>query len=203
MRTSGILTIGGAFVAILGGAFALLMMKAFVVDKGQGFVDLSGLIVGGAVCALGVVLMAAGRKRARTESENDERNFSEMAMALARKNGGQVQVEQVAKASGLPREEATARMRQLTGRGFFDMDFDQNGQMVWKLSPDAGRAQLAEIAGRGGGESSAPPLSWSWRLPANLKSAASVWKTPTAAQGRSAGRSTSAWTSRGPRSASR
>ena len=150
MRTSGILTIGGAFVAILGGAFALLMMKAFVVDKGQGFVDLSGLIVGGAVCALGVVLMAAGRKRARTESENDERNFSEMAMALARKNGGQVQVEQVAKASGLPREEATARMRQLTGRGFFDMDFDQNGQMVWKLSPDAGRAQLAEIAGRGG-----------------------------------------------------
>lgn len=150
MRTSGILTIGGAFVAILGGAFALLMMKAFLVDKGQGFVDLSGLVVGGAVCALGVVLMAAGRKRARTESENDERSFSEMALALARKNGGQVQVEQVAKASGLPREEATARMRQLTGRGLFDMDFDQNGQMVWKLSPDAGRAQLAEIAGRGG-----------------------------------------------------
>lgn len=150
MRTSGILTIGGAFVAILGGAFALLMMKAFLVDKGQGFVDLSGLVVGGAVCALGLVLVAAGRKRARVETENDQRNFSEMAMALARKNGGQVQVEQVAKASGLGREEATARMRQLTGRGLFDMDFDQNGQMVWKLSPDAGRAQLAEIAGRGG-----------------------------------------------------
>jgi hypothetical protein len=73
-----------------------------------------------------------------------------MAMALARKNGGQVQVDQVAKASGLPREEATARMRQLTGRGLFDMNFDENGQMFWKLSPDAGRAQLAEMAGRGG-----------------------------------------------------
>ena len=150
MRTSNILTIGGAFVAILGGAFALLMMKAFLVDKGQGFVDLSGLIVGGAVCALGVVLMAAGRKRARTESENDERNFSEMAMALARKNGGQVQVDAVCKASGLSREEATGRMRELTGRGLFDLDFDPDGQMVWKLSPDAGRAQLAEMAGRGG-----------------------------------------------------
>ena len=149
MRTSGILTIGGAFVAILGGAFALLMMKAFFVDKGQGFVDLSGLVVGGAVCALGVVLVAAGRKRARFESENDQRNFSEMALALARKNGGQVQMEQVAKASGLPREEATARMRQLAGRGLFDMNFDENGQMVWKMSPDAGRAQLAEIASRG------------------------------------------------------
>jgi hypothetical protein len=150
MRTSGILTIGGAFVAILGGVFAAFMMSAFFKDQGQGFVDLSGLVVGGAVCALGVVLVAAGRKRARFESENDERNFSEAALALARKNGGQVQVDQVAKATGMPRDEATARMRQLTGRGLFDMNFDENGQMVWKLSADAGRAQLAEMAGRGG-----------------------------------------------------
>ena len=150
MRTSGILSIGGAFVAILGGAFALLMMKAFLVDKGQGFVDLSGLVVGGIVCAVGLVLVAAGRKRARIETENDQRTFSEMAMALARKNGGRVQVDQVAKASGLPRDEATARMRQLTGRGLFDLEFDDNGQMVWKLSPDAGRAQLAEMGSRSG-----------------------------------------------------
>jgi hypothetical protein len=150
MRTSGILTLGGAFVAILGGAFALLMLKAFVVDKGQGFVDLSGLVVGAVVAAIGLALVAAGRKRARIESENDERNFSETALALARKNGGQVQVDAVSKATGLSRDEATARMRSLTGRGLFDMDFDANGQMVFKLSPDAGRAQLAEMAGRGG-----------------------------------------------------
>jgi hypothetical protein len=150
MRTSNILTIGGAFVAILGGAFALLMMKAFLVDKGQGFVDLSGLVAGGAVLAIGLALVAVGRKRARVEAENDERNFSEMALALAKKNGGQLQVEAVCKASGLSREEATSRMRELTGRGMFDLDFDANGQMVWKLSPEAGRAQLAELAGRGG-----------------------------------------------------
>ena len=150
MRTSNILTIGGAFVAILGGAFSLLMMKAFVGDKGQGFVDLSGLVVGGVVLAVGLALIAAGRKRARVETENDERNFSDMAMALAKKNGGQVMVEAVCKASGLTKDEATAKMRELTGRGMFDLDFDANGQMVWKLSPDAGRAQLAEMAGRGG-----------------------------------------------------
>jgi hypothetical protein len=150
MRTSNILTIGGAFVAILGGAFALLMMKAFLVDKGQGFVDLSGLVAGGAVLAIGLALVAVGRKRAGVEAENDERNFSEMALALAKKNGGQLQVEAVCKASGLSREEATSRMRELTGRGMFDLDFDANGQMVWKLSPEAGRAQLAELAGRGG-----------------------------------------------------
>ena len=150
MRTSNILTIGGAFVAILGGAFGLLMMKAFLVDKGQGFVDLSGLVVGGIVLAVGLGLVMAGRKRARVETENDERNFSDMAMALARKNGGQVMVDAVCKASGLGKDEATAKMRELTGRGMFDLDFDANGQMVWKLSPDAGRAQLAEMAGRGG-----------------------------------------------------
>ncbi len=126
------------------------MMKAFLVDKGQGFVDLSGLIVGGIVLAVGLGLVMAGRKRARIETENDERNFSDMAMGLARKNGGQVMVEAVCKASGLTKDEATARMRELTGRGMFDLDFDANGQMVWKLSPDAGRAQLAEMAGRGG-----------------------------------------------------
>jgi hypothetical protein len=148
MRTSNILSIGGAFVAILGGAFALLMTKAFLFDKGQGFVDLSGLIVGGVVCAVGLGLVAMGRKRARVEAENDERNFAEMAIALARKNGGQVGIDPVCKASGLSKDEATARMRQLTGRGVFDLDFDGSGQMLWKLSPDAGRAQLAEMTGR-------------------------------------------------------
>lgn len=150
MRTSNILTIGGAFVAILGGIFSLIMMSAFFKDQGQGFVDLSGLIVGGIVFAVGVAIVIAGRKRTHFEQENDERNFSEMALLLAKKNGGQVQVDAVCKASGLSKDEATAKMRELTGRGVFDLDFDQNGQMVWKLSPDAGRAQLAEMAGRGG-----------------------------------------------------
>jgi hypothetical protein len=150
MRTSGILTLGGGFVAILGSAFALLMLRAFFVDKGQGFVDLSGLVVGGIVAATGFALVAYGRKRARMELENDQRNFSELALALARKNGGQVQVDTVSKASGLTRDEAISKMRELTGRGFFDLDFDANGQMVWKVSPQAGRAQLAEMAGRGG-----------------------------------------------------
>ena len=148
MRTSGILTVGGAFVAILGGVFSLIMTKAFLLDKGQGFVDLSGLVAGGVVLAIGLVLIGMGRKRAKVETENDERNFTDLAMAIAKKNSGQVLVDQVCKASGLPKDEATAKMRELTGRGLFDLDFDGNGQMVWKLSPDAGRAQLAEMAGR-------------------------------------------------------
>ena len=51
--------------------------------------------------------------------------------------------------TGVPFSELP-RPRLKTGRGLFEMDFDQNGQMLWKLSADAGRAQLAEMAGRGG-----------------------------------------------------
>ncbi|HEX9577957.1 MAG TPA: hypothetical protein VF993_09405 [Myxococcales bacterium] len=143
MRTSNILTIGGAFVAVLGGLFSAVMLKGM-----RGFQDFSGLVVGLVFLAIGVATFVVGRKRARVEAESDERSFLEMAIALARKNGGQVSIDPVCKASGLSKDEATARMRQLTGRGVFDLDFDGSGQMVWKLSPDAGRSQLAEIAGR-------------------------------------------------------
>jgi hypothetical protein len=143
MRTSNILTIGGAFVAVLGGLFSAVMLKGM-----RGFQDFSGLVVGLVFLAIGVATFVVGRKRAGVEAESDERSFSEMAIALARKNGGQVSIDPVCKASGLSKDEATARMRQLTGRGVFDLDFDGSGQMVWKLSPDAGRSQLAEIAGR-------------------------------------------------------
>src|SRR3989475_13057303 len=91
MRTSGILTIGGAFVAILGGAFALLMLRAFFVDKGQGFVDLSGLVVGGVVAAVGLALVAAGRKRGRVGRKSDALPLSEGGPRPGEKKKGQIQ----------------------------------------------------------------------------------------------------------------
>jgi hypothetical protein len=147
MRTSGILTVGGTFVAFLGSLFALFMAGAFFRDKGQGFVDLSGIVVGLAFTGIGIFTFVAGRRRARIEKESDSRGFEELATALARKNSGELRIDQIAKASGLPGEEAQERMRSLTGRGLFDLDFDENGQMVFKLSRDAGRAQLAELSG--------------------------------------------------------
>jgi hypothetical protein len=146
MRTSGILSVGGAFVAILGALFALLMAKPFFLENGQGFVYFTGLVVGGIFTAVGIATFIAGRRRARIEVESDRRGFEELATALARKNSGQVRIDQIVKASGLPGEEAQERMRTLTGRGLFDLDFDENGQMVFKLSRDAGRAQLAELS---------------------------------------------------------
>lgn len=147
MRTSNILTIGGAFIALIGGAFGLLMLKVFLGSGSRGFPDLAGLFVGAVICAIGVAVLLFGRRRSHLEVERDERNFADAVLGLARKHG-QLTVDQVCKVSGFSREEAQARMRALTGRGLFDLDFDQAGQMVWKLSPNAGQAQLAELGGR-------------------------------------------------------
>src|SRR6266849_5712932 len=106
------------------------------------------LVLGGLPVAAGVLLMAAGSRRGKLERENEDRGFTDLATSLARKNGGRVALDQVARASGLPSAEAQAKMRQLTGRGLFELDFDEGGQMIFKLSPDAGRAQLAELGGR-------------------------------------------------------
>lgn len=148
MRTSGILTLGGGFVAFLGGIFSLLMVKAFLVDKGQGFIDLTGLFFGLVVFGAGAAAVIGGRKRAKLEEENDERGFAELAQSLAKKVGGQVGLDAVCKASGLGSDEAQAKMRKLTGTGLFELDFDANGQMVYKLSANPGAAQLAQLAGR-------------------------------------------------------
>src|SRR2546427_12475117 len=111
MRTSGILTIGGAFVAILGGAFALLMLRAFFVDKGQGFVDLSGLVVGGVVAAVGLALVAAGRQRGRIEQQSGDPHLSQAGPAPAKKKNRQIPGDQGGEKRGPSRAGGAPRAR--------------------------------------------------------------------------------------------
>ena len=148
MRTSGILTIGGAALAGTTGLIALWFLKVAAFEKGQGFAFFLGFLVFAALAAAGVALLATGRRRARLENENEERGFAEMAVALARKAGGSVKLDAVCTASRLTSDEAQARMRRLTGKGLFELDFDANGQMVYKVSANAGAAELAQLAGR-------------------------------------------------------
>jgi hypothetical protein len=151
MKTGTILFFGGAVLLVLGLLGGLVFIGPLLTGHGGMFSNLMAVAVLGALPAVaGLALIAAGRKRARLEVENEERGFSEAVIQLARKQGGQVGVDAVCKVSGLTRDEATAKMRELTGRGVFDINFDPGGQMVWKLSADAGRAQLAELTGRGG-----------------------------------------------------
>ncbi len=147
MKVGSIFTVGGWFLVLVGGMCALIFGKGLLFDKGQGFSLLLAVLVLGIIpIAAGLGLVAAGRKRSRLESENEERGFSDTVTALARKNGGQVAIDQVCKTTGTPSDEAQAKMRALCGRGVFDLDFDANGQMVYKLSTAQGAAQLAQLA---------------------------------------------------------
>ena len=149
MKTGGILFFGGAVLLVLGGLGGLVFVGPLLRGQGGTFSNLLAVLVLGALpAAAGLLLMAAGGRRSKLERENEDRGFTDLATALARKNAGKVSLDQVARASGLPNAEAQAKMRQLTGRGLFELDFDEGGQMVFKLSPDAGRAQLAELGGR-------------------------------------------------------
>ncbi len=147
MRTSGILTIGGGALAAGAGFFAAKMLGSVFSDA-QPFPYEVGFLFFAAMCAAGVAAILTGRKRARLENESEERGFAEMALALARKAGGSVKLDAVCTASQLTSEEAQARMRTLTGKGLFELDFDANGQMVYKVSANAGAAELAQLAGR-------------------------------------------------------
>ena len=149
MKTGGILFFGGVVLLVLGGLGGLVFVGPLLRGQGGTFSNLLAvLVLGGLPAVAGLLLMAAGGRRSKLERENEDRGFTDLATALARKNAGKVSLDQVARASGLPSAEAQAKMRQLTGRGLFELDFDEGGQMVFKLSPDASRAQLAELGGR-------------------------------------------------------
>jgi hypothetical protein len=149
MKTGTILTFGGAVVLVIGALFGLVFVPPLLLGRGSMFSNLLAVVVlSGLPIAAGLLLVGAGRRRTRLEAENDERGFAELAMSLAKKNGGSVRLDPICKAAGLSSGEAQAKMRALTGRGLFDLDFDEGGQMVFKVSASAGEAQLAQLSGR-------------------------------------------------------
>lgn len=149
MKTGTILFFGGVVLLVLGALGGLVFIGPLVTGKGSMFSNLLAVLVLGVIpAAAGLGLIGAGNRRAKVEKENAERGFEELATGFAKKHQGAVTLAQICTASGLPKDEATAKMRELTGRGLFDLDFDANGQMNYKLSAEAGKAQLAELSGR-------------------------------------------------------
>lgn len=149
MKTGTILTFGGIVCLVLGALGTLVFVGPLLTGKGGMFSNLLAVLVLGALpAAAGLALIATGSRRTKLENENAERGFEETVTALARKEGGQVGIAQVCRTTSLPTDEAQARMRSLCGRGVFDLDFDANGQMVYKLSTAQGAAQLAQLSQR-------------------------------------------------------
>ena len=107
MKTGGILFFGGAVLLVLGGLGALVFIGPLLKGQGGTFSNLLAVLVLGALpAAAGALLMGAGARRGKRERENEDRGFTDLATSLARQNGGRVGLDQVARASGLPNEEA-------------------------------------------------------------------------------------------------
>jgi len=149
MKVGSIFTIGGWFLAAVGALFTLVFGKGLLFEKGGGFSLLLAVLVLGVIpIAAGVALIGAGSRKSKLEHENDERGFQDTVTALAQKHAGQIPIGDVCRATGLPADEAQAKMRALCGRGVFELDFDANGQMLYKLSSAQGAAQLAQLSQR-------------------------------------------------------
>jgi hypothetical protein len=139
VRTGGILSVVGGVTAAVGALVALQMLRWSITEKGQGFAFLLGFVVFGAVAAGGLAALVVGRRRLKLEDEEAARGFEELVLALAGRFGGQVKVEQICQAASITKVEAEARMRRLTGRGLFELDFDGNGQPSYKAAPSLQR----------------------------------------------------------------
>src|SRR5260370_19867691 len=138
MKTGTILFFGGAVLLVLGVLGGVFFIGPILTGRGSMFSNLMAPVVLGALPALiGLTLITVGRKRARVEAESEERGFSEAVIPLARKQGGQIGVDAVCKVIGLTRDEATAKMCELPGRGAFHHHFEPGGQMVWQLAAHA------------------------------------------------------------------
>src|SRR5947208_13993915 len=117
MKTGGILFFGGAVLLVLGGLGALVFIGPLLKGQGGTFSNLLAVLVLGALpAAAGVLLMAAGSRRSKLERETEDRGFTDLATSLARKNGGEIGLDPVARPGGLSKGEAQAKVRQLTGR---------------------------------------------------------------------------------------
>jgi hypothetical protein len=110
-------------------------------------------LVGGALVAAGAPLAYAVFRQARTytikSTEDQKAQFEDAVRALAERNGGIAPVARIAEATGVSREQVDAKMRELIGRGVFEMDFAEDGEMQFKLTPaDESRARITAMRER-------------------------------------------------------
>lgn len=95
-----------------------------------------------------VTFRAARRFEARSE-ERTRDQFERTVRGLAERNQGSISLDAVVHATGETRESAQRRMRELMGRGVFQLDFGPNGEMLFQMTPlEESRRAIAEMQER-------------------------------------------------------
>jgi pilus assembly protein TadC len=120
---------------------------------GAGLIASGHWIVGGALALLCAPVSFAVYKQSRTyqikASQDQVRQFEETVRLLAVKNGGLLPISTIVSTTGSSRDDVEPQMRALIGRGIFELDFGENGEMQFRLTPlDEARAQVARLQDR-------------------------------------------------------
>lgn len=144
------------FLYACSGAFALGSLILARVTWGlgsklDGFVAaLMSLTILGIGGFLAWSVFKAARKYTVQASQEQHEQFERLVRQLAAKNGGAVALSDLMRFTGDERPQAEAKMRHLMSRGVCEMDFDDKGEVLLRLSPgDEARAAIARLEPKG------------------------------------------------------
>jgi hypothetical protein len=99
--------------------------------------------------ALGVAVFRQASRFGRLAATESDERFEALVRRLAAANDGVVRLSALVSQAGLPETAVVDRMRQLTGRGICELDFGEDGETRYRLTPiDEARASLAAMSER-------------------------------------------------------
>lgn len=107
------------------------------------------VLVGIGGFGLAFVTFRAARKYEARSEERTRDQFERTVRGLAERNQGAISLDAVVQTTGETREVAQRRMRELMGRGVFQLDFGPNGEMLFQMTPlEESRRAIAEMQER-------------------------------------------------------
>ena len=108
-------------------------------------------IIAAVIAVIGLPIAWLVYQQSRTytvrSSELQKEQLEVTVKQLAAANNGVVPMSAVMKATAFSKDRAEQEMRGLIGKGICEMDFSENGEMLFRLTPmDEARASLAAMS---------------------------------------------------------
>lgn len=115
----------------------------------SGWMFFPAAVVAAGGLALSLWVFRSARRFVERERVRSRERFEADLRRLAQAQGGVVSLEQIVRTTGEPRGEVQQRMRALIGRGVFQLDVGDQGEMIFRLTPlDEARASLESLRER-------------------------------------------------------
>ncbi len=139
--------IGGILIAF--GAFMLLGVSVNLSESALETADIVGAIVLGIGPIAGGGLMIRGRMKAKQQALHAQKRdayvrHEKEIIRLAQSHGGRISIPEIVAATSLSTDEADSVMREMTTKGYVDMQVTDSGVIVYEFYEIAHRKPLEE-----------------------------------------------------------